>query len=198
MEVKIYNKLEIPSDSAWDRFTIRSYIPNWILGIGTGIQNIFSWLPTIYKDRNWDNFYILEIMKKKLLRQRKYLIEHNRHMGIEQINRDMTIALNLIERLQEDYYGTEYQDYCDEEIKYTPVKDKPEVYELNIITKKQDFEPFIKKYKNACCKVVNGAYMGRLPYKKKDIAFLTSQYNQERANKLLYKILTERQRGWWD
>lgn len=197
MEVKRYNKLEIPIDSAWDRFTIRRYIPNWLLSITDGTANIISWMPTIYKDRNWDDFYILEITKQKLLRQRKYLVKHNRHMDIWQANRDITICLNLIERLQNDYYSSEYQNYFEEEIMVLE-SDTPGFHELDIKVISENFEPYKQKYKKACCEVVNGAYRGRLPYEKKDIAFLTSQYNQERCNKLLFKILAERQSWWWD
>jgi hypothetical protein len=196
-DIKIYKPLVMPEDSAWDRFTIRRYIPNWILKIETGLSNLISWLPVIWKDRNWDDFYILEITKQKLLRQRKYLIEHNRHMGIWQVNRDITICLNLIERIQNDYYACEYQDYCKQELVTSP-SDKEGWLLLDIETTEQNFEPFVKKYRNTYARVVKGEYMKRRPDSIEATVHFMAHLNQERCNKLLFKILAERQSHWWD
>lgn len=197
-QIKTYSKLEIPKDSAWGRFSIWRYLPNWLRQFYEGCSNLINWFPVIWKDRNWDDHYIFEVLKKKLLFQRKELINANRHVHIWQVNRDITICLNLIEKFQSGYYETEYQDYCKEELKFSPVEGKEDVIGVDIITTEDNFEPYIKKYKKACSEVVNGAYMGRLPFTNKDVAFFTSQYNQERAHKLLFKILEQRIRHWWD
>ena len=31
-----------------------------------GLNNLFVWTPTIYRDRNWDYVFIYEILQKKL------------------------------------------------------------------------------------------------------------------------------------
>ena len=105
--MKRYRPLGIPSDSAWERKTIRKYVPNSILYMLDGIANIIRWMPTLYKDRDWDGNYIFEILEKKIEFQRSYLVKHNRHMGVPNDNYYMTICLNLINLIKEDYYELE-------------------------------------------------------------------------------------------
>lgn len=108
-----YEKLTIPGDSAWQRKTydpilrlyrIKDEWPKWLdvafdfwfipkrflTEIFDFIQKLKVWIPVLWKDRDWDDFFIFEVLKTKLLTQRKYLIQKNRHMGIEATNRDIT------------------------------------------------------------------------------------------------------------
>jgi hypothetical protein len=50
------------------------------------------------------------MLKFKLIQQRKELVEANRHMGVEAINRDITICLNLIERILDETYNLVIND----------------------------------------------------------------------------------------
>jgi hypothetical protein len=109
--MKIYKPLPIPKDSAWGRKTWRSYVPYWLLNFIDGVKNIITWMPIIYKDKNWDHSYIYNIIEFKLLQQRNCLVKANRHTNIWETNRDITICLNLIQRIKNDYYNTEYFDY---------------------------------------------------------------------------------------
>ena len=112
--MKIYKKLIVPKDSAWDRKTLSAriwgFLPWRIRLLFTGCHNLIKWIPTIFKDRDWDHWHIYNILQKKIEFQRKEIINSNRHTDVESDNRDMTIALNLIERVKEDYYGTEHLD----------------------------------------------------------------------------------------
>ena len=67
----------------------------------------------------------LEILQKKIEFQRKELVNANRHTRIEMDNRDMTLVLNLLERVKEDYYGLECMDYWDNDMTFNDVPDKP-------------------------------------------------------------------------
>ena len=63
--MKKHLPLPIPSDSAWERRTWKYYTPIWFNEIVTGISNLIKWTPTIYKDRDWDDHYIFEMLKFK-------------------------------------------------------------------------------------------------------------------------------------
>jgi hypothetical protein len=93
--MKQYKQLPTPPDSAWNRFTFRKYAPVWLKNFIDGVTNIAIWMPTIYKDKSWDGHYIFEILKFKLIQQRKQLVKANRHTGCEIANRDITLCLNL-------------------------------------------------------------------------------------------------------
>ena len=98
--MKTYSKLPIPEDTAWDRSTLYGRLHWRIKNFITSCHNLIKWFPTIWNDRDWDSTFILKILQKKIEFQQKELVNANRHMRIELDNRDMTLALNLIERVQ--------------------------------------------------------------------------------------------------
>ena len=110
--MKHYDKLPIPDQSVWDRKTTLFYRLHWrIRYFLTSCHNLIKWAPIIWHDRDWDGAFTMTILQKKIEMQRKYLVERSAFLSINQTNRDMTNALNLIERLQHDYYDMEYLDY---------------------------------------------------------------------------------------
>ena len=44
-----------------------------------GIKNLIKWFPIIWKDRDWDYYYIMEIYKKKLLFTAKHMRKNGYH-----------------------------------------------------------------------------------------------------------------------
>ena len=72
--------------------------------IWVGIKNIWKWFPVIWKDRDWDYYYIYQVLKFKLEKQANYLIKHGSH---ENANRDaelMMTCVRLIDNLQNESY----------------------------------------------------------------------------------------------
>ena len=122
--MKNYKKLTIPEDSAWNRKGISARIwriLHWrIRSFLTGCKNVIRWSPTIFKDKDWDQWHIYNILQKKIEFQRQELINANRHTDINRDNRDMTIVLNLIERVNEGFYGVEYLDYSESKFRFEP------------------------------------------------------------------------------
>lgn len=199
MTLKQYAKLEIPTDSAWNRTSfIKKYTPIWLKQIIEGIINIFKWIPVIYKDKNWDSHYIFEILKFKLIQQRKELVAANRHMGVEALNKDITLCLNLIERIQEDYYDLEYMDYCKNDYNWIPCENEehPDCSELDIVHVSENFDNFFSKYKCSVRKVLRKDRS--LSSNKSKLALRLAQHNQRRCQELLFKVLNERIKHWWD
>ncbi len=64
--MKFYKPLPIPKDTAWDRKTWRRYVPIWLKEFVDGTTNIIRWVPTLYRDRDWDDFYITKVLQKKI------------------------------------------------------------------------------------------------------------------------------------
>jgi hypothetical protein len=192
--VNKFKPLPIPSDSAWDRKTWRSYAPSWFLNIVDGIKNIIRWIPILYKDRDWDDSYIFEILKKKLYFQREYLVKANRHTDIPTTNRYITICLNLIEAIQEESYGVEYQDFEETKNYFVKCKDNPEHYEWKTKTISEKHQEYFNKYKLSYRKI-----KGKSPDEDNHtIAFRIAQYNQEKCKRLLFNILNRHIEGFWD
>jgi hypothetical protein len=188
--------LPIPSDSAWGRPSWRKYTPIWFNEIVTGISNLIKWTPTIYKDRDWDDHYVFEILKFKLIQQRKELVGANRHTGVEDTNRYITLCLNLIERIQEETYNLEYQDFVRERIWFTDNGD--ETSTLNSEIEYENFTGFFLKYQNQTKRLVEKNPELALEENKMRLALRLGDLNQSRCQTLLFKILNEKINTWWD
>ena len=196
--MKNYEKLTIPEESAWNRKGLSAHIwrnTHWRIRyfIG-GIKNIFRWIPTLYKDKDWDEWYIYTILQKKIEFQRKEIIYANRHMEVDRDNRDMTIVLNLIERVKEEYYGTEYLDYSESKFRFELIEGDRDLYSMEEDVISETYDDYLKKYPSSVRKVLKE----KPDLNKKDLCFYVSKHNQERAHNLLFKILKERMRWWWD
>jgi hypothetical protein len=192
--MKNYKKLPIPEDSAWNRNLLWRKL-NWrIRYFITGCKNIIRWIPTLYHDRDWDHSYIFTILQKKIEHQREEITYANRHTGVGRDNRDMTIVLNLIERVREEYYATEYLDYRETKFRFEDVEDNPKYKSLELDIIWEDDDTFLSKYPSTVRKVIKD----KPELNKTDLCFWVAHYNQERAHNLLFKILKERMRWWWD
>lgn len=196
--MKTYKLLTIPKDSVWDRKTLSERI--WrILPLGirlflTGCKNVIRWSPTIFKDRDWDDWYIYNILQKKIEFQRQEIIYANRHMQVDIDNRDMTIVLNLIERVKEDYYGIEYLDYSESKFRFEPIDGDDKYYTMEEDIISENYDNYIKKYPSSVRRVLKE----NPDLNKKDLCFWVAKHNEEKAHDLLHKILKEKMRRWWD
>jgi hypothetical protein len=193
--MKQYQLLQIPNDSAWDRKTWRSYAPIWFKHFIDGVSNVIKWIPTIYKNKDWDYRYIYDILEFKLLQQRNYLVKANRHTGIEETNRYITLCLNLIQRIKYDYYGCEYFDYHEIEHNFIPVKDE-DLYTLETTTIWENYDVYLSMYPLQVKKLLKED--PELEEDKHKLCLLVSRENEQRAQSLLFKILDNKINHWWD
>ena len=193
--MKKYKQLPIPEDTAWERKTLFGMLHWRIRNFLTSCNNLIKWFPTIWYDRDWDGHFILKILQKKIEFQRKELVNANRHTRIESDNRDMTLALNLLERVKEEYYNLECMDYWDNDMIFNEVPDNPELKSIDFEEKWEKYDEFLTKYPSSVRAVVKEH--GEQDDKKR-LCLLVSHYNHNKANKLLFRILGERLAYWWD
>jgi len=156
------------------------------------IHNLYRWFPIIWKDQDWDDHYIFEILKFKLTNQSKYIGKHDRHTCAKRDAEIMMLCVRLIEKVQDEFYGTEYLDYQESNIKFIDSKDHPGSYEMEVEELSENFDDYFKKYPLVyrCVTDLNAP--------KSKIAFEIAKINEERAHKLLFKILEQNIRKWWD
>jgi hypothetical protein len=195
--MKVYKKLQVPNDSAWDRKTWRKHIHWRIKYFIDGVTNIFKWMPTIYKDRNFDDFFILKILQKKIEFQRSYLINSNRHTNIPHDNYWMTVVLNLLEREIQNYYSLEMYDYLDQHIDFELVEGSHDSYKMNRILIKENLDDYLNKYPSSIRKVMKKYKDIDLSHKE-TLALYVSKHNQEKCRNLLFEILKQKSECWWD
>ena len=97
------------------------------------IYNLYRWFPIIWKDQDWDHTYIYEILKFKLKNQAEYIGYHDRHVSAKRDAEIMMLCVRLIEKCQEDYYGTECFKYRTAESVFTPSEEYPGSYEWDLV-----------------------------------------------------------------
>jgi hypothetical protein len=81
--------------------------------IRQGISNLVKWFPVIWKDRQWDHFFILQMMKFKLELMSKFFKTKAWSTRAEDDAKNMDQCIHLLDRiLKDDYKGSyEHQDY---------------------------------------------------------------------------------------
>jgi len=158
------------------------------------ILNLVRWFPVIWKDHDWDGWYIYEILKFKIGNQSRYIGANNRHTRAKDDARNMLLCVRLIEKIQDDYYDMEFFKYYITELEFVTSKDNPEYYNVEERLLEDNLGEYFKKYPRIFNQVVSeGKYT-----ENKRIAMEISHRNQERAKKLLFKILQENIDRWWD
>jgi hypothetical protein len=165
------------------------------------IKNLIRWLPTIWKDEQWDDHFIWEILKFKLKNQAEYIGKKNRHLSAKRDAEIMMLCVRLIEKVQSEYYGMEYHEYYESNIKFVPSISHPGSYEMEEELISEHYDDYFKKYPLIYKRVMNGEGVFKREGRKDDkqiIAMNISHINHDRARKLLFKMMEENIEKWWD
>lgn len=168
--------------------------------IKSGIKNLWYWLPVIWKDRNWDYRFIFDILKHKLEAQADFIDKRGIHVNNWKDARNMRICTELITRIQEGYYGSEYMDYHKTKHWFEPCEDKPGYSTWESKELYENFDVYFKKYPLIYKRVMNGEGWLKIEddTEKSRIASCIAHINHDRARKLLFKIMEQNIESWWD
>jgi hypothetical protein len=168
-----------------------------------GIKNLWYWFPIIWKDRNWDDHYIFDVLKHKLKAQAKYIGGRDRHTRAQQDARRMRLCIKLIEKVQDESYAMEHMDYMEDRHWFTPCNDGTGNSLWNSEEVWENYDEFFKKYPLVYKRVLKGEGVFTLDGRdesemKRLIAMNISHLNQKHAQDLLFKVLNENINSWWD
>jgi len=73
-----------------------------IRNIITGLKNLWKWRKTIYHDRNWDYWFIYEILKTKLEHHAEYTEKYGMHENDDKYIAEMREVIRLIDIVQNE------------------------------------------------------------------------------------------------
>ena len=171
--------------------------------IAQGVKNLCYWFPIIWKDRDWDQHYIFEVLKHKLKAQSKFISDYGIHTSAQQDARRIRLCISLIQKLQDETYAMEYMDYYRERVWFTDCEDRPGSFRYNSEDVWEKYDGFFKKYPLVYKRVLKGEGVFTLDGRdendmKRLIAMNISKINHMRAKKLLFKIMEENIEQWWD
>lgn len=76
-------------------------------------ERMVQWFPILWKDRNWDDSYILNILQHKIRFTREVVSEHGYYVDSRKYARQMKVAELLLERLQDSnkYVEKDWEDH---------------------------------------------------------------------------------------
>lgn len=158
-----------------------------------GVKNLWRWFPIIWKDRDWDDYYIWILLEKKLTYQAKYIGGRGIHLDANRDAERMMTCVRLIQKIKEEYYESEFHDYIKNEFHWDDIPDKPDYKQLRIEEISENLDDYFKKYPLIYRQVTKAEKL-----KKYHIALRMSRINHKRAKNLLFKILNEHIESWWD
>jgi len=182
----------------WWRFDGKYYHKNFI----HGVKNLWRWFPTIWKDRDWDDQFIFEIIRVKVQNQSKYIGERDFHVSAKRDAEIMRTVAKLIKLQQDDFYGMEYMDYHDTKIDFIPTDETKKWFSMEDTQLSENFDDYFKKYPRQYKRVMSGE-INRFnrPIEEKDkklIAMEIAHENHERCRNLIFKIMNNHVERWWD
>ena len=105
------------------------------------VRNVIRWIPTLYKDREWDYSFMLEIEQKKLKNMIKWYEQNdygNSTSGITTV-RQMKLAVSLLDIIlkKENFWSIDYPEDYEFVVdhKYNPLPETSFVIDKYINTK---------------------------------------------------------------
>lgn len=127
---------------------------------------------------------------------REELVTANRFEGVEAVNKDITLALNLLQRVKHAYYELEMYDYIKRACEFVPADATAEYFTMEEIILEDNLEEFLAKYPRTT-KKLRKKY--RLKYDQTEkLALRVSHYNQEKCERIFWKLMHYKLNNWWD
>lgn len=150
------------------------------------IRNVIKWLPVIWGQFDFDYHYSLEVFKFQLKKQAQFLESKKSYTQSAPYNAQrIRTVLKLMDKVYDEEYALEYQKILQEkygedilDIKFVDCKSKPTLYEM---VYKYESRPDAKKIEA-----------------EKSKLFKESHEKQEKAHKILWKLIEKDIRSWWD
>ena len=185
-------------DIYWDLIGWR--ISNFI----SKIKNIVRWFPIIWNDGDYDDSYIMEILKFKLSNQANYISKKDGRTQSQYDAQKMRLCVRLIEKFQEEYYNFEYFDYFNMDVSFTECEDRPDCKKMNTTVTNERFDEYIKKYPSVHRRVLKGEGWFDISKCEDDddikyrIARNIAGINHQRGKQLLFRLLETHIESWWN
>jgi len=153
------------------------------------VKNVLRWLPTIWKDRDWDDSYITEILIKKLEFTRDFYLSGKAYSAeAEKVADEIKEAIVLLHMTRDSWEF--YEDLAMEQLEqkwgktifeFVPLEDRPGITEMKSKTEKVNTEEEKEQYRKEFRKTLDEA---------------RKQYMKDKIK--AYKFIAKNIDKWWD
>jgi hypothetical protein len=72
--------------------------------LSQGVKNLIRWFPVIWKDRDYDHFFIYYLLREKLKQMEDFQLNHGHCVSHKEISHKIKICRILLDRLINDDY----------------------------------------------------------------------------------------------
>ena len=153
------------------------------------VKNVFRWLPTIWKDEDFDNHFIVEILIKKLEHTRDFFLSHDTNIAdADKFAEEIQEAIDRLHMTRDSWEFYEQQaheilteKWGESEFKWRPTNDGTGSMYMDIehenVKTPEDKEQYSKEFRTAL-------EQARKEYLKDKIK--------------AYKFIAKHIDGWWD
>lgn len=154
---------------------------SWFYSFKHGIKNIIKWFPIIWNDRDYDEYYIYNILYHKFKSMEKFYLSGDAYSAkATDVAKQLRVVKNLAKRLKEENYlinalmwhEQKYPDFL-ENICNFEATDNPQIKtwkDLNPEGKKESFNRYDKH----------------------------SDYMENQDREMLFKLMSKHINEWWD
>lgn len=156
-----------------------------------GLFNLYTWFWIVWTDRDFDYSFIYKLLRFKLRRTRKTLLRNSRFEGVEHTVRYIKIAEDLIQKVSEGYYELEPYDYIKTEFMWHEIEGT-DTYRMESRTLEDNLDDYFSKYPKLYKK------HSQVESDRIKVYLSMSIELQNKAKRLLFKIIEEKIEEWWD
>jgi len=153
------------------------------------IKNVLRWLPIIWKDRDWDDSYITEILIKKLEFTRDFYLSGKAYSAeADKVADEIKEAIDRLHMTRDSWEF--YEDLAIEQLEqkwgkttfeFVPLEDRPGLTEMKSKTEKVSTEEEEEQYRKEFRKTLDAA---------------RKQYMKDKKD--AYKFIAKNIDKWWD
>jgi hypothetical protein len=126
---------------------------NFFRNLKKGIWNLISWFSIIWHDRDWDYYFLYELLKFKLERMENYLRKHGHSLDSEKDADSIQECVVILKRLiNEDYVAEDWNRIHARwgEFECIPMEDGHSRLECTHVKTDEDREKYSSDIKNCC------------------------------------------------
>jgi hypothetical protein len=161
-------------------------IRNFLTSVKDGLENLIIWFSIIWQDRDWDHYYLYQILRKKLINMEIYHRKYGHSVNSTETAFEIKKCILLLNRLIDDNYDElvfkkHHKKWGEPIFNWNDCKDKKDCYSLRIEQKNvktdKDKKQESKEFERLC-KHIN-------MLKKQDIEYL-------------FKLMNKHIQTWWD
>lgn len=178
--MKIVNKVKDFGIVIFDK------VIDFFRSIRQGIPNLIKWAPVIWRDKDWDQYFLYVILKFKLEQMEKLHLEYGHTINAEKYAGEMRTCILLLDRIiKSDYLMNALKPHEEKwgelEMNTKPLPNNPELFSVLFTVEKAVTQKEIEQEKKERTRI----YKHVTDLEKQDLD-------------MLFKNIRKYVEGWWD